>query len=169
MASEYVHTGWRGARRPPPALPLFLLQPLCARVARTIARTHPELFARLGAHQASRFLIEPADLPFVLYLRPDARNPVLQILPRRARPVCDARITAPFLQLLRLVDGELDGDALFFSRDLTVSGNTEAVVSLRNAIDDMDLSLAASAADAFGPPGRAALALLRRIARRRAR
>lgn len=170
MVSEYGHTAWRGTRRlSPPALPLFLLQPLCARVVRTVARNHPEMFARLGAHQTSRFLIEPSDLPFALYLRPNARNPVLQILPRRANPAHEARIAAPFLQLLRLIDGELDGDALFFSRELRVSGDTEAVVSLRNAIDDMDSSLAASAADAFGPPGRAALGLLRRIARRRAR
>jgi predicted lipid carrier protein YhbT len=54
---------------------------------------------------------------------------------------------------------------MFFARSLIVSGDTEAVVSLRNAIDDIDGSLAASVADLFGPPGRMVLAVVRRRAR----
>ena len=64
--------------------------------------------------------------------------------------------------LLELIDSEEDGDAAFFSRDLEVSGDTEAVVRLRNALDDMDGSIAEEAAALFGPPGRAILARLRR-------
>ena len=40
--------------------------------------------------------------------------------------------------------------------------NTEAVVSLRNALDDIEGSIAQDVADAFGPPGRIALDILRR-------
>ncbi|MBS0385394.1 MAG: SCP2 sterol-binding domain-containing protein [Proteobacteria bacterium] len=167
MTFGYAHAGWRGPRSlAPPAPPLFLLQPLLARIARAVARRHPEMFARLGIHQTSRFVIEPIGLPFVLYLQPAPRNPILRALPRHARPVCEARIAAPFLQLLRMIDGEADGDAVFFARDLVVSGDTEAVVSLRNAIDDLDGSLAASVAGVFGPPGKLALALLSRRAKR---
>jgi predicted lipid carrier protein YhbT len=36
---------------------------------------------------------------------------------------------------MQLLEGKLDGDALFFSRDLVVDGDTEAVVMLRNIID----------------------------------
>jgi predicted lipid carrier protein YhbT len=158
---------WRGVARPAqPAPPLFLLQPLLAHIAAKVARRHPEVFARLGAHQSSCFVIAPRGLPFVLYLRPDPHKPVLRALPRHARPVSDARIAASLFRLLRMIDGEEDGDAMFFARDLVINGDTEAVVSLRNAIDDIDGSLAATVAGVFGLPGRAALTLLRRHARR---
>lgn len=65
-----------------------------------------------------------------------------------------------------MIDGEDDGDAMFFARDLVINGDTEAVVSLRNAIDDIDGSLATTVAGVFGLPGRVALTLLRRHARR---
>jgi predicted lipid carrier protein YhbT len=90
---------------------------------------------------------------------------VLRALPRHAEPAHDARICANLFQLLRMIDGQADGDAMFFARSLIVSGDTEAVVSLRNAIDDIDGSLAASVADLFGPPGRMVLAVVRRRAR----
>ena len=64
--------------------------------------------------------------------------------------------------LLELIDSEQDGDAAFFSRDLEVLGNTEAVVRLRNALDDVEGSIAEETADMFGPFGRAVLARLRR-------
>jgi len=64
------------------------------------------------------------------------------------------------------IDADLDGDALFFSRALVIEGNTEAVVSLRNALDDIDGSVAERVAAMFGPPGRATLAMLRRAGER---
>ena len=79
-----------------------------------------------------------------------------------ALPVAGATIRGRFLLLLELLDAEEDGDAAFFSRDLEVTGDTEAVVRLRNALDDMDGSVAEEAAGMFGRPGRALLAHLRR-------
>ena len=38
-----------------------------------------------------------------------------------------------------------------FPRDLAIEGDTEAVVALRNAIDDSELDLAAEAAELLGP------------------
>jgi predicted lipid carrier protein YhbT len=53
--------------------------------------------------------------------------------------------------LLGLVHGVYDGDALFFSRDLVIEGDTEAVLALRNAIDNEEIDLAKEAAGLFGP------------------
>ena len=61
-----------------------------------------------------------------------------------------------------MVDGQLDGDALFFTRELVVEGDTEAVVCLRNAIDDTEGSIAEDTANLFGFSGRNALKLLRK-------
>ena len=40
---------------------------------------------------------------------------------------------------MSLLDGTLDGDALFFSRIISISGRTEAVLALRNTIEDAEL------------------------------
>ena len=53
-----------------------------------------------------------------------------------------------------LVDGAFDGDALFFSRDLVIEGDTAAALALRNAIDDAELDLAHEAATLSGPLAR---------------
>ncbi len=146
--------------------PHALVRPLLARVARRIAADNPGMFNRLGPHVGADFIIDPVDTPFVLHLRPDPAVPVLRTLPRGDLPPHVAYIGGRFLDLLELVDADLDGDALFFSRDLAVTGNTEAVVSLRNALDDIDGSIAEKVAAMFGPPGNAVLAMLRRVSRR---
>ena len=156
---------------PPSALPrngvmarltCAVVQPFLSRIVRRIAERHPSLFARLGPHQTSDFLIDPVDLPFALHLRPDPQALIFRAVARNAAPQAEAVIRGRFILLLELIDSEEDGDAAFFSRDLEVIGNTEAVVRLRNALDDVDGSIAQDTAEMFGPPGRAILAQLRR-------
>lgn len=147
-------------------LPLPFLQPLLRRIATKIAQNRPELFNRLGTHKTKRYLIDPLNLPFVFLLCPDPEKPELRAH-RRSRDIPhDARIAGTFLTLLDMVDGRLDGDALFFTRDLIVEGDTEAVVVLRNALDDLEGSVADDIATIFGFAARTALAALRTIRRR---
>ena len=140
-------------------MPLALLQPLLGRIAVHVARTRPELFGRLGPHAGKRFLIDPIDLPFVLILTPERELPRLTAHRRHERPAHVAAIAGTFLNLLDMIDGSLDGDALYFSRDLQISGDTEAVVALRNALDDFDGSaldcILASLGPLSGPAGAA--------------
>lgn len=146
------------------AVPLPPLQPLLAHIATHVARSRPELFARLGRHTDKLFLIDPTDLPFVLLLRPNAARPLLTASRRLPPPRHDAAIAGTVLDLLGMIDGSLDGDALFFSRHLRVSGDTEAVVALRNALDDFEGSALDSVVSAFGPlsaPLRIAVSSLR--------
>jgi len=138
-----------------------VVQPLLSRVVRRIAARHPSLFARLGPHQSTDFLIDPVELPFALHLRPDPHALVFRAVPRNTALRAGAVIRGRFLLLLELIDSEEDGDAAFFSRDLEVSGDTEAVVRLRNALDDVDGSIAEETAAIFGRPGQAILARLR--------
>jgi O2-independent ubiquinone biosynthesis accessory factor UbiT len=145
-------------------VPLFILQPVLKKIVQRIAIANPDMFDRLGPHRQASFLIDPVNLPFTLLLCPDPENLSLRALPRENPPPHDARIAGKFLDLFQLLDGDLDGDALFFSRDLDISGNTEAVVCLRNALDDVDGSVPQMVADMFGPLGRVALSGLRRAA-----
>jgi predicted lipid carrier protein YhbT len=148
------------------AIPLAALQPVFSHIASHVARTRPELFARLGTHAGKRFLIDPIDLPFVLVLRPDAARPHLKAYRRSERPRNDAAIAGTFFNLMDMIDGTVDGDALFFSRDLRVTGDTEAVVALRNALDDFEGSALDSVIASFGPlskPAVLALSALRAL------
>ena len=132
-------------------VPLAVMQPVLSHIATHVARSRPELFARLGPHTDKLFMIDPIDLPFVLLLRPNPERPSLVAARRRPKPRHDAAIAGTFLDLIGMMEGSLDGDALFFSRDLRVSGDTEAVVTLRNALDDVEGSALDSIISAFGP------------------
>ncbi|MBQ76195.1 MAG: sterol-binding protein [Gammaproteobacteria bacterium] len=144
-------------------LPLPVIEPILSKVVRTISHNRPELTNRLGVHKYKSFVIDPINMPFVLLLQPNPDDPSLKAYRRNRLPPFDARIAGTLLTLLDMVDGKLDGDALFFTRDLIVEGDTEAVVCLRNALDDIEGSIANDIADIFKTPGRAALAAVRRI------
>jgi predicted lipid carrier protein YhbT len=145
------------------AAPLAVIQPILGHIASHVAKDRPELFARLGVHSRKRFLIDPIDLPFVLVLSPDNNRPQLRAYRRYEKPAHHAAIAGKFFNLLDMIDGSQDGDALFFTRDLRVSGDTEAVVALRNALDDFEGSALDSVVGSFGllakPAGLAVTAL----------
>lgn len=128
-----------------------------------IAKSRPEIFSRLEGHHRKWFAVDVTNLPFVLYLRPDPRRPELKAFRRSCAPPAQGRISGSFLTLLGMIDGRYDGDALFFTRELRVEGDTEAVVCLRNALDDLDGSVADDVAGFFGVPGRRLLGAARRL------
>ena len=118
-----------------------------------VADKHPRLFRRLGAFDQARFALDPTDLPFTILLEPRGGKPRLT-LTRQPTPV-DCTIAGPLAALLGLVHGAFDGDALFFSRDLVISGDTDAALALRNAVDDAELDLSgemAALSGRFGTP-----------------
>jgi predicted lipid carrier protein YhbT len=135
------------AMRPLPLLPLQLV---LTAVLERIHRHNPAMFDRLGEHARARFGIKPIDLPFAFVV--EARPPRLSVVRDLPRGL-DARVSASLANLLALLEGRVDGDALMFSRELVVEGNVEAVLALRNAIDDAQLDLAAELSSLFGPLG----------------
>ncbi len=155
------------AMRPLPLLPLQLL--LAGFLQRIMLR-NPAIFDRLGVHARARFGIKPTDLPFAFVVEATpGRLSVVRNLP----PDLDARISASLANLLAMLEGKVDGDALMFSRELVIEGDVEAVLALRNAIDDAQLDLVAELSTLFGPlggPARRALETARdglmRISRR---
>lgn len=131
--------------------PLSLLNPALVRIAVRLSRSRPDLFSRMGAHTRKTFLIDPTDLPLVLTMTPDTASPRLTAHGRYDIPPHDGAIAGRFVHLLDMIDGSLDGDALFFNRNLSVSGDVEAVVALRNALDDFDGDLVREILGALGP------------------
>lgn len=165
-------------------LPPALLQPLAALAMAAVRRRYPEVFSRLESLKDGTFLIDPVDLPFEFLLRPGARPPSLTVLRGGGAPETTAEttpettpeptavISAPLLRLIELLEGRADGDALFFSRDIVIEGDMEAILTLRNAVDSAEIDMTEVMAAALGPFGGAARrlagpggALFRRISR----
>ncbi len=107
-------------------------------MAAILAR-HPDILTRMAGHAALSILIDCPDLPCLVLLRPDLGRATLH----RAPPPHDAAIAGRLSAFLSMLHGEEDGDALFFSGRLQISGNTAAVLALRNALDDAELDLTA--------------------------
>ncbi|WP_296762665.1 SCP2 sterol-binding domain-containing protein [Sediminimonas sp.] len=131
-------------------LPLFPLAAPLSLLARRVIAANPGLIERLGVYGACRFAIDPTDLPLVLLLHPHPSRARITVH-RRPPAEADTRIAGPLAALLGLVHGTWDGDALFFSRDLVIEGDTGAALALRNAIDDAELDLGAEVAGLAGP------------------
>ena len=142
-----------------PTLPPLLAKPvefaplwLVERVARTIfsgvLKAHPDLFERLGDYRQTRYCFSPSDLPLHFRVVPAAQTLAVS---RGEPPLADARIEGPIALLLGLLEGRCDADALFFSRDLSVTGDMEAMLALRNALDDSAIDLPRELGALAGP------------------
>lgn len=127
------------ARRILPPFAGLPLGPFLTLSLRSLARRRPQIFERLGEHRHARYLIDPTDLPFAFCVVPDGASAVVRVVLRSAETPSDVVIRGPILVLLGVLEGTLDGDALFFHRAISVTGKTEAVVALRNAIEDAEL------------------------------
>lgn len=142
-------------------------RPAVGRVARSFASglwsRHRRNFDRLSDFEGARFLIDPVDLPLAFLLELASEGPEVLTVSDGERPKgVTATVRGPLRALLDLAAGRVDGDALFFNRDLSIEGDTEAVVALRNAMDDADLDLLEELAQSFGPLARPALSVATR-------
>jgi predicted lipid carrier protein YhbT len=155
---------------PRPAQVLLAVTPLPAvalaanRLLQSVVVRHPRLFDRLGDYASRSFCIAPTDTPFEFLLRPAERKVEVRRPGRFLRS--DARIAGPLVLLLALAEGRLDGDAEFFGRQLIIDGDMEAVLALRNAMENEDLDFTRDFAPARGPlrrPAEAVLSTLRRV------
>jgi predicted lipid carrier protein YhbT len=142
-----------------PLLPLQILLGICLREIRS---RHPRIFDRLGSHTGKRYGLDPTDLPLAFVLEPRRMNPRVTVV-RTLPPGMDARIAGPLSALIGMTDGSYDGDALFFSRDIEIDGDMEAVVALRNAIDDSRVDFMSESVAWLGPLAAPIERLLRSI------
>lgn len=144
--------------------PRHLAEAALNRLAALLARRHAGMLERLTDFAGATCLIVPRDLPaaFLLTLQPAPQPPRLELVDAAATEA-RATIRADLATLLQLLEGRIDGDALFFSRDLTVEGDMEVVVALRNAVDDAGIDLIGDAASACGPFAATADQLGRRL------
>lgn len=132
-------------------LPLAPLQVVLSRIMATMVRRHPEVFERLSDLENPVFLINPQELPFSFVLNLNAESPSLSAVREPETPEVTTAISGSLQDLIDLMEGRADGDALFFSRNLSVEGDMEAVVALRNALDGSDVDLINDILEELGP------------------
>jgi predicted lipid carrier protein YhbT len=121
-------------------VPLPLTEAVANMAYQRVLSKHPTIFERLEEYRSRTFGFVPTDLPVAFVARPDDRRICV-----RRKPMADAVdvcVEAPFGVLLQLLQGEADGDALFFSRDIRIEGDIEALLALRNSLDDARIDLA---------------------------
>jgi predicted lipid carrier protein YhbT len=122
-----------------------------------MGRNHPNLFAMLAECRKTRILVELTDPPRRFLLQYGGGAPTLRIADDATDVTADAELKGGLEAMMALLEARVDGDALFFTRELTVSGDTAAVVTLRNILDRETISVLDEATSLFGP--------LRRMAR----
>lgn len=135
-------------------LPHKLLQPALSAAIKVMHSRHPDVFERMTALNSPRFLIDPVDLPFSFIMDTHPQTPTLEIIRSSDDDMnnyVQASIRGPLVSLIELLEGRIDGDALFFSRVLIVEGDTEAVLGLRNAVDGADIQVHEDLLAFFGP------------------
>ncbi len=148
----------------PPPLFARLLQALVCRMK----RRHPRLFANLARLENAVIRIEPEGLPYPFVLRTGKTTEVLSLaLQKMKKP--DACIRGSLQELLDMLEGRSDGDTLFFSRDLVITGDTALIVALRNTLDREEIRPMEDILSLFGPfakPAGRAVVILDRLARK---
>ncbi len=138
-----------GAALPPGAE--RLLAPAVSAALHVMHRRHRPVFERLAEYAERRFLIDPIDLPFAFLLMPRTDRPRIQVIGPADPRDADVTVRGPLAALLTLLEGRADGDALFFSRQIAVEGDTAALVALRNAVDGEGIDLVSDLLAVFGP------------------
>ncbi|MCF8473428.1 MAG: SCP2 sterol-binding domain-containing protein [Emcibacter sp.] len=132
------------------SLPKRPLNHLLSRIAYHIQHNHPDVLERLRPITGCQFLICPTDLPHVIRLTVGDGH-LDCVIEDEFMTSADVTISGPLMSLMDMMDGTIDGDALFFSRSLSIEGNTEYVLTLRNAIDSDDINLKQEILHILGP------------------
>lgn len=129
-------------------LPLKLVDIALQKFTYEIIHNHPGIMERLLLLGGKSFLICPTDLPHKIRLNFNGKD--IKIFVEKSGDKADVRISGSLRSLIAMLDGSEDGDALFFSRKIFVEGDTEALVTLRNAIDSVDIKLEEEIGKFFG-------------------
>src|SRR5690606_6950815 len=130
-------------------VPINIIERMTQAVFRKVLAEHPDLFLRLGSHRVKRFAFRPSDLPIDFIVTPS--GPSLAVMRKAEGSPADCSIEATIVHLLALLEGRCDADALFFAREITVTGDMEAMLALRNALDDSLIDLPTEIGKLAGP------------------
>jgi predicted lipid carrier protein YhbT len=146
-------------------IPGSVLNRLTYLLIRRMQKIHPALFENLARLDAATVCIDPSDLPHRFILK-FGHGPASLTISERAEYSCDAVVKGNLESLLNLLEGRIDSDMMFFSREITITGDTSVVVALRNTLDREEISLLDDITAMCGPaanPARKAMVRINKI------
>ncbi len=147
-------------------MPAPLLDLGAAALLHKMGRNHPDLFSVLSEFRRTIIHIELTDLPRRFVLQFGDGAPSLKLAGAAHDAPADASVRGSLEALLALLEGRIDSDALFFTREIVIAGDTSAVVALRNILDREIISVLDEASSLLGPLQRFARAAALRWERR---
>lgn len=130
-------------------MPLYIVDKVLEHITVNLQKNHPSIIERLQIIEDKKFLISPTDLPFAIIIT-FLKNEIISVATKDENIETDVKIYGSISSLVKMLNGEVDGDALFFSRDLTIEGDTEALLALRNSMDADDINILYEMLDSFG-------------------
>lgn len=143
-------------------VPAPILSRLVPRLTRSMRRRHPRLVAAFSKLDPAVIHIEPHSMRHRFAIAFGGGRMGLSLLPVGDRSRADAIIRGNLTTLIDLLEGRIDGDSMFFARDIEITGDTAVAVAVRNTLDREEIVLRDEIAAMFGPMERP----VRRIARR---
>ncbi|MFN3229988.1 MAG: SCP2 sterol-binding domain-containing protein [Asticcacaulis sp.] len=97
----------------------------------------------MGRHGRDGYVLRPKGWPVLFRLQLDPGAAEVGVFPASATPACQAEIEARLTVLIAIAEGKLDADSAFFSRNVTIRGNTGSVMALHNTLEASELDIAA--------------------------
>jgi predicted lipid carrier protein YhbT len=132
-------------------MPSGALEPLLGLAMRLLERRHPRLIERLAELAPARVIIEPRDTNHRFLIDISENDSPVRLMLAHADDEAEATISGRLATLIDLMEGRIDGDSLFFTRELTVTGDTALIVALRNTLDGEEISLLDDVLAFLGP------------------
>lgn len=157
------------ARAAMKTIPPALLQRVIDAIMQGMRKNHPRFFQNLARLDDSIVCIKPSDLPYQFILSFGRSTPITLVITQSQNHTNHACVKGKLAALINLLEGRIDSDMLFFSRDIEITGDTSVVVALRNTIDREEINLLNDITSLFGPlaqPARRIIALSSKIVER---
>lgn len=150
-------------------MPAAALSRVIEVVMRRVEGRHPKLFKNLAQLSPAQVHLVPTDLPhrFALTLGSAPVTFTLVAADQIEQP--DATVSGRLEALIDMLEGRVDGDTLFFSRDIQITGDTSVIVGLRNTLDREEIDLFTEILSLCGPfagPARMAIGFVERLAKK---
>lgn len=149
-------------------MPATVLEKAVGVVFRRMRGRFPKLFKNLSQLPGATVLLAPTDIPHQFLLELGCDPVAFSVVQGQGYPAT-ASISGPLESLIDMLEGRVDGDMLFFARDIRVTGDTSTIVALRNTLDREEINLFHEITRLCGPfaqPARTALTLADMAVRR---
>ncbi len=119
-----------------------LIQQSINNLTKSFLKLHPNVIQRMSEFTPAIIILNPIDLPFSFLVEFTKYNLSILIVDDDKYLGHDiTKISASLTFFLNMLEGERDGDALFFSRQLTVEGDTTIIVALRNILESENINI----------------------------